>query len=99
MKNKLIASSFALAAGLLTLNSCATNGLYNAKGTVQKIELGKDGYTATLKGEDGKDFDAVISVVKLQKKYQVLKAGETVKLYGDTIHLDQKVRIIVQKIK
>jgi len=99
MKNKSIVCIFFLTAGLFLFNGCATSGLYNAKGTVEKIEMGKDGYTATLKGEDGKDFDALISVIRLQKKYQLLKTGDVVKLYGDTIHFDQKVRILVEKIK
>ena len=81
------------------MESCATSKEYSAKGTVEKIEYGKDGYTASLKDKDNNDFDALISHVRMQKEYKVLKVGDKVELAGDTIHLDNKVRVLVKKIK
>jgi hypothetical protein len=81
------------------LNSCSSGKMYAREGIVEKIEYGKDGYTASLKDEKGKDFDAIISRVRMEKTYKVLKAGDKVKLSGDTIHFDNKVRILVNNIK
>lgn len=100
MKTKYLA--MAMLAGLsgsIILESCASSKEYSASGTVQSIEFGKDGYTATLKGSDDKDFDALISVVRMQKDYKVLKVGDKVELSGDTINLDNKTRVLVKKIK
>ncbi|WP_159467709.1 hypothetical protein [Dyadobacter sp. 3J3] len=85
--------------GLIFLNSCSGSKIFSQKGTVQNIEYGKDGYTAYLKDKNGKDFDAVISRVRMQTGYKVLKVGENVALSGDTIHLDNRVRVLVKQIK
>lgn len=85
--------------GMVMLNSCSSTGMYSREGTVEKIEYGKDGYTASLKDEKGEDFDAIISRIRMEKTYKVLKAGDQVELSGDTIHLDNKVRILVKNIK
>ena len=83
---------------LLSINSCSSDKEFTIRGTIQDIENGKDGYTATLKDDDGADFDAVISKVKLGNEYRVLTVGERVELSGDTLHPDNKLRIIVKKI-
>ncbi|MBE9463173.1 hypothetical protein ACFP1I_27820 [Dyadobacter subterraneus] len=103
MKSKkfLIAAGFFATAlfGLTFLNSCSGSKIFSQKGTVQNIEYGKDGYTAYLKDKNGKDFDAVISRVRMEKDYKVLKVGDNVALSGDTIHLDNKIRVLVKQIK
>jgi hypothetical protein len=83
---------------ILITSSCTQPKPFAAKGTVESIENGRDGYTALVKGEDGNYFDAVISRVKLQDQYKVLNAGDKVSFSGDTIHLDNKVRVLVTKI-
>lgn len=83
---------------VLSLSSCSSDKEFKIRGTVQNIENGKDGYTATLKGDDGEDFDAVISRVKLGNEYKVLTPGERVELSGDTLYLENKLRVIVEKI-
>jgi hypothetical protein len=93
-----LAYSFVLS-GMVILNSCSSAGMYSREGTVEKIEYGKDGYTASLKDKKGEDFDAIISRIRMEKTYKVLKAGDKVELSGDTIHLDNKVRILVKNIK
>jgi hypothetical protein len=83
---------------LVSLSSCTSDKGFTIRGTVQNIENGKDGYTATLKGDNGEDFDAVISRIKLGNEYRVLTSGERVELAGDTMHLENRLRIIVSKI-
>lgn len=85
--------------GNMMLQSCVAGKEYSATGTVQSIEFGKDGYTASLKDKDDQDFDALISRVRMQKDYKVLKVGDKVELSGDTIHLDNKTRVLVTKIR
>src|SRR6186713_2863242 len=92
-----IAFTFVILA-LLSINSCSSEKDFTIRGTVQDIENGKDGYTAILKGDDGENFDAVISRVKLGDAYKVLTAGERVELTGDTLHLENRLRVIVKKI-
>ncbi|MCF0055832.1 hypothetical protein [Dyadobacter sp. CY356] len=103
MKSKkffIIPGFFALAlSGLTILNSCSGSKMYSRNGTVQNIEYGKDGYTAYLKDKSGEDFDAIISRVRMEKGYRVLKAGDHVALSGDTIHVENKVRVLVKEIK
>jgi hypothetical protein len=103
MKSKkffIIPGFFTLAlSGIVILNSCSGSKIYSRKGTVQNIEYGKDGYTAYLKDKNGDDFDAIVSRVRMEKGYRVLKAGDNVALSGDTIHLDDKVRVLVKEIK
>lgn len=100
MKSKYLAMTIlAGLSGSVVLESCATSKEYSATGTVQSIEFGKDGYTASLKDKDENDFDALISIVRMQKDYKVLKVGDKVELSGDTIHLDNKTRVLVKKIK
>lgn len=101
--NKSLIVAFVALTGLLlamsSLNSCSSGKMYSREGTVEKIEYGKDGYTASLKATKGEDFDAIISIARMEKTYKVLKEGDKVELSGDTIHLDNKVRILVKNIK
>ena len=99
MKNILTASVSTLIIGL-SMSSCTPGAkIFSAKGTVQAIEQGKDGYTAALKDDKGQDFDAVISRVKMQTGYKTLQPGDVVTLYGDTIRLDSRLRVLVNKIE
>lgn len=79
----------------IVLSSCATSWT----GTVQRVEAGKDGHTAYLTDRKGEKFDAILSIPKMGENYRLLAAGENVKLSGDTIHLDNRVRVIVRKVK
>lgn len=92
-----IASAFLLFT-LVSITSCSSDKDFTIRGTIQEIENGKDGYTATLKGDDGENFDAVISRVKLGDEYRVLTPGERVELSGDTLYLENRLRVIVNKI-
>ena len=79
------------------LNSCFATKTYN--GTVLNTEQGKDGHTAYLINKKGEKFDAVLSIPRMEGNYQLLKAGDKVKLEGDTIHFDKRVRVLVKKIR
>ncbi|NEU09355.1 hypothetical protein GZH53_13605 [Flavihumibacter sp. R14] len=79
------------------LCSCAATKTW--KGTVQRVEKGKDGHTAYLVDQSGEKFDAVLSIPKMETNYRLLTVGEKVKLQGDTIHFDKRVRVLVRKIK
>ena len=83
--------------GLTILHACSASKTY--VGTVQSTENGKDGYTAYLVNDKGEKFDAVLSIPKMEKNYQVLKAGDQVKIQGDTIHFDNRIRVIAIKVK
>jgi hypothetical protein len=92
MKKLLLIPAF-----LSILGSCAVPGIY--KGTVRSIENGKDGYTASLENRKGEKFDAILSISKMGAGYRKLNIGEQVKLEGDTIHLNERFRVLVRKIR
>ncbi len=50
---------------------------------VTKIEDGKDGYTATLKNNNGNIYTCDISIPNLENEYKSLKVGDKVKIIGD----------------
>ena len=102
MKNKtfftwMLALTF-LAAISPSFFSCSGQKEYEAHGTIQSKEDGKDGYTVTIRDEDGNDFDAVFSKVTLGDQYRVFTVGERLKVTGDTIHMNNRVRVMVKKI-
>ena len=89
---------FSLAAvAVLVISSCATTKTWT--GTVQRVEQGKDGHTAYLINAKGEKFDAVLSIPKMGTNYRLLTAGQKVKLQGDTIHFDDRVRVLVRKVR
>ena len=83
---------------LLSFTSCSSQEAFRIQGTVQSTEDGKDGYTATLMGNDGNEFDAVFSKVALGEQYRVFTVGERLQVSGDTLHLNNRLRVIVKKI-
>ncbi|WP_020604624.1 hypothetical protein [Spirosoma spitsbergense] len=89
-------------ATLITLSvfsSCASPNAFSKKGIVQQIEPGKDGYTASLREPGGSDFDALVSRGRMQQAYRLVKVGDKITVEGDTIHLNQRVLVLVEKIK
>ena len=79
------------------LLSC-NNGNYSAKGTVKRIEIGKDGYTAILVTENGDSVSATISMVNMGMRYKDVKVGDKVKVYGDSMYLGGMISITATKI-
>jgi len=68
---------------------------YSVSGTVLDITQGKDGYMADLRGEDGKLYSMTVSVLRLQDKYTRFNKGDKVTVSGDTIHLGEKINVLV----
>ncbi|GAB3796675.1 hypothetical protein GCM10028819_14690 [Spirosoma humi] len=90
---------FTALAILSIFTSCASHKPFSKTGIVQQIEPGKDGYTASLRDPEGSDFDALVSRVRMQQAYRLVKVGEKITVTGDTIHLNQRVRVLAQKIQ
>lgn len=84
---------------MFVVTSCATSRPFAKKGVVQQIELGKDGYTARLRDRRGHEFDALVSRVRMQQAYRVLQVGEQAKVLGDTIHLNERIQVLVRQIQ
>lgn len=83
--------------GISLLFSCMSQRGYT--GVVQTIENGKDGYTAEMKDARGQTFDALFSIPRMEKNYKRLKPGDRVQLSGDTIHLNERTRVLVKTVK
>ena len=78
---------------IFSAGSCTTksrtsvedNQELSVKGEITEIETGKDGYVATIKDADGKEYYATISIVNLQKrgnKYEGHKVGDKIAVTG-----------------
>lgn len=69
-------------------------------GTVETIEKGKDGYTATIKTAEGIIYFATVSIPNLgsSEKYREFKIGENVSLFGEIWKMGDDNRITVRKI-
>lgn len=66
--------------------------------TVTKIENGRDGYTVTLKNENGGIYTCTISIPNLEDNYVRLDIGDKVKIAGDYAE-SYPVQIFAKKIK
>ena len=71
------------------------SAVYSATGVVGEITQGKDGFMADLKSDDGVLRSMTVSVLRLQDKYKKFNTGDKVTVRGDTIHLGEKVNILV----
>ncbi|MBS7562934.1 hypothetical protein KHS38_00840 [Mucilaginibacter sp. Bleaf8] len=78
-------------------NASQTKYAVTATGTIGEITPGKDGYMAELKADDGNSYMTTLSVMRLEKKYIQFKTGDRVRVAGDTIHLENKVNILVKE--
>lgn len=59
--------------------------IIRVKGKISRTENGKDGYTAVITDENGKEFIVTISMVNLQKtgsQFKKHEAGETITITG-----------------
>lgn len=70
-------------------------------GTVGEITFGKDGYTAQLKDDSGREYFVTISRANLDdpKQYRELKAGDKITVKGESFKLDNKLHIKVEELK
>lgn len=83
---------------LSIFTACTSSKSFSKTGIVQQIEPGKDGYTASLREPDGSDFDALVSRVRMQQAYRLVQVGDKITVTGDTIHLNQRVRVLAKTI-
>lgn len=91
MKQLLLAGFFALGLSGISCSSTkakvenTTTKEISATGIVSSISNGKDGYMASFKGQDNKNYVATISIVNLNKKgeaYKTYKIGDRISVKG-----------------
>ena len=88
--------SLLVIAGLLLL-SC-NNGNYSVSGIVQRIETGKDGYTAIIVTKEGDSVFATISRTNMGMRYKNLAIGDYVKIFGDSMMLRNEISLTASRI-
>lgn len=99
--------------GTFNIISCTANksaqsstmddkNIMSASGTITHIENGKDGYMATIKNADGKEYIATISIVNLQKsgsQFKRYEVGDTITVKGSSWKDEQgKTYIAAEKL-
>ena len=83
---------------LMFITSCFSGSNYSVKGTVQRIETGKDGYMAIVITENGDSIEATISRVDMGWRYKELEVGDKIKIYGDSLRSGHGISITATKI-
>lgn len=97
-----------LLSGAFTITDCTANKtaqstaaddkmIISASGTITHIENGKDGYMATIRDANGKEYTATISIVNLQKSgsnYKRYQIGDAITVKGPSWN-DDKGRIYI----
>ncbi len=112
MKKLILIGSLML--GTFTIISCTANKTaqsatadgnnieVSTRGTITHIENGKDGYMATVKDAEGKEYIATISIVNLHKSGSAFKryeVGDTITVKGPSWQDEQgKIYIKVEKL-
>ena len=80
-----------------------TNQELSVTGEIIAIEKGTDGYMATLKDSDGKEYIATISIVNLSKsggEYKAHNVGDNITVRGNSWKDDKgKIHITVTDLK
>lgn len=69
---------------------------FTAAGVLSNIVNGKDGYMATLTTDKGVVYNTMFSVIKLEKAYKRLKAGDKAEVSGDTLTVGSNLQIQVK---
>lgn len=70
-------------------------------GKVIKINVGKDGYTATITTEEEKEYSATVSLSNLKepKQYRTVSEGDIITVTGIVTNLESDVLIKVEELK
>lgn len=70
-------------------------------GKVIKVNVGKDGYTATITTEEEKEYSAIISIPNLKepKQYRTVSEGDIITVTGEVTNLESDVLIKVEEFK
>lgn len=71
------------------------------QGRVAQITKGKDGYTALIREDSGREYYATISRVNLSEsqQYREVKEGDRITVKGESFKLDEELHIKVKEIK
>lgn len=71
------------------------------QGRVAQITNGKDGYTALIMEDSGREYYATISRVNLAdpQQYREVKEGDKITVKGESFKLDEKLHIKVHELK
>lgn len=71
------------------------------KGKVTEINNGKDGYTAKIMTLDGDEYAATISIPNMENPtdYREVTVGETIKITGEAVHIENDVLVKVTKLR
>jgi len=80
-----------------TTQDSINKGGFTAVGVIGDVTNGKDGFMATLTTDKGVVYSTVFSILKLEKNYKKLKAGDRVQVSGDTMQLGDKTHIQVKQ--
>lgn len=80
-----------------TTQDSVNKGGFTAVGVIGDVTNGKDGFMATLTTDKGVVYSTVFSILKLEKNYKKLKAGDRVQVSGDTMQLGDKTHIQVKQ--
>lgn len=91
MKN--LVKSVSLALSLMLTNIIMAQNILKIEGTVQKIENGKDGYTATLQTDDNKIYFATVSIPNLGEnhaEYRRVEVGEKITVESEGATADSQ---------
>lgn len=66
------------------------------RGTVIAVQNGKDGYTATIKDDSGKLYDATISKINMDPEaYKTVAVGDVITVKGQSWKAGEKLNIKV----
>ncbi|MBS0030958.1 hypothetical protein ACTJJ0_27680 [Chitinophaga sp. 22321] len=70
-------------------------------GKVKAIVSGKDGYTAKIVSDDGKEYAATVSHANLKDptQYRTVKEGDRVTVKGDSWMMGQEEQITVRELR
>lgn len=79
----------------------AQHQVIKVTGTVQDIQNGKDGYTATLVTSDQKIYKATVSHSNLEdhNQYKAVKTGDVITVKGDQWQMEGETHITVRELK
>ncbi len=73
--------------------------MFSISGTIGTVTSGKDGYMADLRTDDGHDYSMTVSILRLQQRFVRFNTGDKVSVSGDTIHLGEKINVLVRDYK
>lgn len=79
----------------------ADGDIITVTGKVIEINVGKDGYTATITTEEEKEYSATVSMPNLKepKQYRTVSEGDIITVTGVVTNLENDVLVKVEELK